>query len=261
MQPVPLGPLHALHWPARAPRAGQTVVAVHGVWVGAHVWAQVGTYLAAHGYDTYAVWLRHHEPGGEYRRLDGLGLHDYAADVAAAVSEVDRPVLVGHSMGGLLAQMVATRTTLVGVALLASAPPRGIPAIPHRSLVGPGLCHGLGSVFKSRFMHPFGDDAFLRHLSPDQQADLMARRVPEPRRVGWQLTFWPPAVEAAHVRCPVFVAGGTDDPVIRPWVTRQVAGRYRVVPALYQGSGHMLNLEPGWQSIADDLRHWIARHV
>lgn len=234
-------------------------MAVHGVWVGAHVWAQVGPYLASHGYDTYAVWLRHHRPGADHRQVRGLGLQEYASDVVAAVRHVRAPVLVGHSMGGLLAQMVATMTPLAGLALLASAPPRGIPVIPHLALVGPGIRHSLGQPFGSGLVYPFGDDAFLDRLPPNQRADLTARRVPEPRRLVWQLTFWPPAVQASRVTCPIFVGAGTDDPVIRPWVTRRVAARYGVAPTFYDGRGHMLNLEPGWQTVADDLVRWLRR--
>lgn len=153
-------------------------------------------------------------------------------------------------MGGLLAQMVAAMTPLAGLALLASAPPRGIPVIPNLALVGPGIRHSLGQPFGSGLVYPFGDDAFLDRLPPNQRADLTARRVPEPRRLAWQLTFWPPAVQAARVTCPIFVGARTDDPVIRPWVTRRVAARYGIAPTFYDGRGHMLNLEPGWQTVA-----------
>ena len=130
MRAVTIGPLWALHWPAIGRRAPRTLLAIHGVWVGALVWNQVGPYLASHGYETYAVWLRHHEPGADPGQLEGLGLQDYADDVAAVARNLSAPVLLGHSMGGLLAQLVATATEPSGLALLASAPPFGIPVIP-----------------------------------------------------------------------------------------------------------------------------------
>ena len=237
------------------------MLAIHGVWVGAPVWNQVGPYLASHGYETYAVWLRHHQPGADPGQLEGLGLRDYANDVTAVVRDLGAPVLLGHSMGGLLAQLVATATEPSGLALLASAPPFGIPVIPRLSLLVTGLRHFFGWPFGSVPMLPFADDAFLGRVSPGQRAALTARRVPEPRRLARQLAFAPPIIKASHVRCPIWVAGGDEDPVIRPWVTRRIAARYGVRPTIYRGGGHMLNLEPGWSSVADDLICWVERFV
>lgn len=261
MRTVTLGPLQALHWPTADLRAPQTILAVHGIWVGAHVWNQFGAYLASHGYETYAVWLRHHQPGSDHRQLEGLGLRDYAEDVATAVRELDAPVLIGHSMGGLLAQIAATLTEPAGLVLLSSAPTFGIPVIPRLSLLTTAVRNFIGRPFDSSPMHPFADEAFLERLSPEQLAELTANRIPEPRRLARQLAFWPPFVRASRIRCPVFVGAGDEDPVIVPWVTRRLAARYRVIPIFYQGRGHMLNLEPGWRSVGDDLMRWVERFV
>lgn len=261
MRTVNIGPLKALHWPTTDLKAPQTLLAIHGIWVGAHVWNQFGAYMASSGYETYAVWLRHHQPGSDHRQLEGLGLSDYAEDVAAAVRELDTPVLVGQSMGGLLSQIAATMTDPAGLLLLSSAPPFGIPVIPRLSLLMTGIRHFFGRPFVSDPLHPFADEAFLEQLRPDQRAVITARRVPEPRRLARQLAFWPPVVRASQVRCPVFVGAGDEDPVIVPWVTRRLAARYRVIPTFYHGRGHMLNLEPGWQAVGDDLMRWLERFV
>ena len=258
---VTVGPLQALYWPTTDLKAPQTIVAVHGIWVGAHVWRQLGPYLAAHGYATYAIWLRHHEPGADHRRLEGLGLRDYAEDVAAVVRELGNPVLVGQSMGGLVAQIAAALSEPSGLFLLSSAPPFGIPVIPRPSLLLTGIRSFFGRPFDSSPMHPFADEVFLERLSPEQRTELATRRVPEPRRLARQLAFWPPVVKRSQIRCPVFVGAGDDDPVISPWVTRRIAARYRVIPIFYDGRGHMLNLEPGWNSVGDDLMRWVERFV
>ena len=261
MRTVKIGPLQALYWPTTDLNAPQTVVAVHGIWVGAHVWRLLGPYLAAHGYATYAVWLRHHQPGADHRRLEGLGLRDYAEDVAAVLRELDRPVLVGHSMGGLVGQIAAAMSEPSGLFLLSSAPPFGIPVIPRLSLLPTSARHFLGRPFDASPMQPFADEVFLERLSREQRAEVTARRVPEPRRLARQLALWPPVVRRSRIRCPVFVGAGDDDPVITPWVTRRIAARYRVIPTFYDGRGHMPNLEPGWKSVGDDLMRWIERFV
>lgn len=261
MRTVKIGPLQALHWPTTDLKAPQTLLAVHGIWVGAHVWNEFGAFLASQGYETYAVWLRHHQPESDPRQLEGLGLRDYAEDVAAVARELGSPVLVGQSMGGLLAQIAATSTDPSGLVLLSSAPPFGIPVIPRLSLLIPGIRGFFGRPFDSGPMYPFADDAFLERVTPEQRAELTARRIPEPRRLARQIAFWPPIVRASEIRCPVFVGAGDEDPVIVPWVTRRLAARYRVIPTIYHGRGHMLNLESGWQTVASDLMRWVERFV
>ena len=261
MRTVNVGPLQALYWPTTDLKASQTLLAVHGIWTGAHVWRQLGPYLAAHGYATYAVWLRHHQPGADYCGLEAAGLRDYAEDVAQVVRELDGPVLLGQSMGGLVAQIAATLSEPAGLFLLSSAPPFGIPIVPRLSFLIPGIRNFLGRPFDSSPMHAFAETVFLERLSPAQRAELAAQSVLEPRRLARQVAFWSPVVRRSQIRCPVFVSAGDDDPVIVPWVTRRLAARYRVIPTFYHGRGHMLNLEPGWESVGDDLMRWMERFV
>ncbi len=258
---VRVGPLRALRWIGASPRFSQTVLLIHGVWVGAHVWRQLAPYLARHGYTTYAVWLRHHHPGADHGRLNGVGLRDYAYDIVEAVDELNGPVLIGHSMGGIIAQMATAISNPAGLGLLSSAPPLGIPAIPRLSFLASATRHFFGDFVGRQPMGPFGDRVFHEHLHPEQRDALAGNAVFEPRRVARQLAFWPPHVRRSHVRCPVFVAGGDDDPIITPWQTRQIGRRYQVVPTLYEGRGHMPQLEPSWEVIGDDLMRWMNRFV
>ena len=256
---VCVGPLRALRWKAIGNEEPHKLLLVHGVWVGAHVWRKLGPYLAGHGYTTYAVWLRHHHPKADRRHLRNLCLQEYAEDIAAAARDIGGVVLVGHSMGGLLAQMVAAVCDASGLALLCSAPPLGIPAIPRPSFVVPAARKFMGKPFARQMMTAFGDEVFHERLNADQREQLRASAVPEPRRVARQLAFWPPRVSRGRIRCPVYVGGGDDDPVITPWVTRKIARRYDVVPSIYQQRGHMPNLEVGWEGVGDDLLRWMHR--
>ena len=176
-----------------------------------------------------------------------------------AVRAIDGVVLVGHSMGGLVAQMAAEVCDVSGLALLCSAPPRGIPAIPRPSFAFPAARRFMGRPFARRMMTPFGSEFFHSRLNFHQREQLKASGVPESRRVARQLAFWPPHVSRGRIQCPVYVGGGDEDPVITPWVTRMIARRYHVVPNIYQQRGHMPNLEVGWEGVGDDLLRWMQR--
>jgi alpha-beta hydrolase superfamily lysophospholipase len=68
-------------------------------------------------------------------------------------------------------------------------------------------------------------------------------------------------VDASKVRVPVFVAGASDDRIISSRLARRTARHYGVEPHLYEGHGHWLLEEPGWERIADDVLAWLAGNV
>jgi len=62
-------------------------------------------------------------------KIASLSLRDYADDLVSLVNSLDSPpLLVGHSMGGLLAQLVAARTRHTGLVAACPAPAAGINA-------------------------------------------------------------------------------------------------------------------------------------
>jgi esterase len=101
---------------------GLPIVILHGLFASSKNWVSVGKALSAHG-KTYALDLRNH---GDSPHADSHTLEDLVADVADWISEqgLDRPVLVGHSMGGLtaMAYSLAHPHALRGLAVVDIAP-------------------------------------------------------------------------------------------------------------------------------------------
>src|SRR6266508_4388138 len=101
--------IHARTVLPEKPRAGPAIVLVHGAANSARVWKFWQYGLIAHGWATYAVDLRGH---GDNPPIDlsTTSMADYAADVAVLIGQLPKaPVLVGWSMGGLVALMLAAR--------------------------------------------------------------------------------------------------------------------------------------------------------
>ncbi len=261
---VAAGPLRALRWAVTDLQAPHTFLMIHGLWSGAHVWRRLGPYLASHGYTTYAVWQRHHQPGADHAQLEGLGIGDYSSDVEAAARDIGAPILVGFSLGGLVAQQVAARSSAAGLVLLGSTAPWGIPTLQPGLRTLEAIPRFLGRPIRPgplRMDFPYVRETCFSHLTDAEAEAHLAHHVPEPRRVARELAFWPPRVPASRIRSPVMVAAGTEDRAIAPWVARRLAARYRVIPTLYSGRGHMLPLEPGWEKVGDDLMLWADRFV
>ena len=101
---------------------GPPFVFVHGAANSALVWKFWQRELASRGTSSFAVNLRGH--GGSSVDLSRTSMSDYADDVAALVRQLNEPpILVGWSMGGLVAMMAASAGTAVACVGLASSTP------------------------------------------------------------------------------------------------------------------------------------------
>jgi len=106
-----------------APSDRPPVVLVHGAANSALVWAYWQEALAGHGWPSYAIDLRGHGKSAP-ADLSHTSMGDYADDVLALVREMARPpVLLGWSMGGLVAMLAAVRSDAVACVGLAPSTP------------------------------------------------------------------------------------------------------------------------------------------
>ena len=116
-----------------------TLVLVHGATSSAGVWRFWRERLEAEGYPTRAPDLRGHgrAPCADLGRVS---MGDYVADVAAAAGGLSRPpVLVGWSMGGLLALMYGAVASTLGVLALGPSTPGPLLEEPSSRAPAPGV--------------------------------------------------------------------------------------------------------------------------
>lgn len=105
------------------------VLFVHGAWHGAWCWeAHFLDHFAKAGFDCLALDLRGHGDSDAVAAMRWNRIGHYADDVMRVVESLERPpVLIGHSMGGLVSQHCLKRTdNLAGVGLLATVPYYGV---------------------------------------------------------------------------------------------------------------------------------------
>jgi len=84
------------------------LVLVHGSFGGFFMWKMIATALQKAGFHSYALSLRGHKPSGE-TDLGNISMEDYVDDITVVVNELhlEEPVVIGHSMAGLLVLMYA----------------------------------------------------------------------------------------------------------------------------------------------------------
>lgn len=98
---------HYLYWNVEG--KGQPLLLLHGLASNARIWELTAPYLAENGFVVYAPDMRGHglsdKPEGDY------GFEAVTADLAAFTGqlELERPLLVGHSWGAMVALAYASR--------------------------------------------------------------------------------------------------------------------------------------------------------
>jgi pimeloyl-ACP methyl ester carboxylesterase len=99
---------------------------VHGAWHGAWCWKPLMDYLAKKGFTGYAFDL----PGHGTRKsesVSGLGIMDYVYELESVIGKLGlvRPILIGHSMGGLILQKYLEQNEALATVIIAPCPSMG----------------------------------------------------------------------------------------------------------------------------------------
>lgn len=237
---------------------------VHGSFSGAWIWGEhFLPYLADAGWECMAVSLRGHGQSEGRERLDSLTLADYVADVGEAASALGRPpILIGHSLGGLVAQRFACRGQVAALAMLASVGPGGLgSAFTHMALRHPDLLWQLGRL---QTLGPQAVDyeVIRRGLfSQDFPSEQAYAYVPlfqrESQRAANELLMpqWFNLMPRPTV--PALVLGGNRDAFI-PYTDLALAATYwNAEMTVLDDVPHVMMLDTTWEKAARALRQWL----
>jgi non-heme chloroperoxidase len=248
-------------------------VMIHGGFCGS--WAFDGwraLYEAQH-YEVHVPTLRHHGPSRRTAtELGHTSVRDYADDIGQLLDRIgDPPVVIGHSLGGLLAQMLAAKKRVRALVLLAPSAPWGLlPSTPFEFFCGQALY--LEGAFWRKAVAPrhWIAAANALDLVPQQQREqILARLVPESGRAVFEVMHWmldaarTTYVDSRAVVCPILCLAGARDRISPPPTVRRIARRYGG-RARYQelpDHSHWLVGEPGWERIAAGSLDWLDRVV
>src|SRR2546430_4104799 len=109
-----------------APARARPILFLHGMWGGSWMWDHYLSFFAGRGYTGYALNLRGHHGSKPVDDIGRVPFADYLDDARAVAASIGDPIIVGHSMGGLLAQKLAELGDPPAVVALTPAAPRGI---------------------------------------------------------------------------------------------------------------------------------------
>ncbi|MCM2323820.1 MAG: alpha/beta hydrolase [Oligoflexia bacterium] len=241
---------------------------VHGSFCGGFVWEEYFLpYFAAQGFDCYAF-----DHGGRHGRAsgNGLGTHggslkDYVSHLKDAVAQVGRPpLLVAHSLGGIIAQKYIEQHEVPGVVFLAPASPFGLAgSMLHMTVHSPVLLWQLNVMqwLGTRFVNPrlFARELFAAEPTQEQLDQFVPRTRAEPVQVVLESIM--PNLPAMGQRPfpSALVIGGDRDAFVPAYEFRRTATLYKAELQLLAGANHMLMLDSCWQDVAERAVKWIER--
>jgi non-heme chloroperoxidase len=239
------------------------VVMIHGAFCGGWAFEHWRDMFVARGFDVHLPTLRYHDCGRHApKELGTTSLLDYADDLETLLGKIGKPAfLIGHSMGGLLAQMLAARRDVRGVACLAPSAPYGIlPSTPFEIASAQALY--MAGEFWNKPLNPERWIAIANALDMLDEAErerVFAQFVPESGLATFEIMQWAldarhaSSVDAAKVKCPVLCLVGARDRINPPGTARSIARRYRALGTCEElvGHSHWLIGEPGWENIAE----------
>jgi non-heme chloroperoxidase len=231
------------------------VVLLHGAWFHTSSWEGWARRFAAHGFAVRAQsWPE---------RLDGLTLEALIAYHEDAMRALDTtPVLIGHSVGGLIAQRLLGAGLARAAVALAPLPVNGVPLDNAQtrlwSLFEDGPAeegHDVVTLTPAQFRHTVANA-----VGEDEAARLFVRyAAPAPR---W--LFADTAVDTANrTRGPLLLVSGQEDRMVPDAATRAAYKLYGDSTAVtdlkqFADRGHSLAVDSGWRAVADHVLAWLV---
>lgn len=268
MFPYRTKPKHELELicrPAQSTDQGIPLLFVHGAYAAAWCWEEYFMpFFSAHGYSCYALSLRGHggSEGHEYLALTSLD--DYVADVEQIVGDLPgAPIMIGHSMGGMVVQQYMQKHSISGAVLLASVPPEGLlTSALQLAFREPQVFLELNLVHSSDGRHAtidsIGHALFSDNLPRAEMLKFLTRFQPESHRAILDMSFLPFRFQGKTKPTPTLVLGAEKDSFFPPYMVHSTAARFGTRAEIFEGMAHTMMLEPGWREVAERILVWLS---
>ena len=248
------------------------IVMIHGMWCTGANFDRLAGGLKPRGHACHAPTLPAHEVGVAHPEVGGKSLTEYLAFIEDFVERQhfpEAPILLGHSMGGLLAQQLAARIQPFALVLLTPSWPAGIYGV-------------RGSTFVS-FFRPLARWGWWRRphkpsfhravvsvfngVPRDKHVKLYDALVEESGRVVYEIAMWmadktgASRVDTAAVKCPVYVVSCGADRLVPASAVRKVAALYpQASMRHYPTRGHWVVDDVETDEMAAEIANWLQGH-
>jgi pimeloyl-ACP methyl ester carboxylesterase len=251
----------------------RNVVFVHGLFMNPKSWADWIAFFTAKGYRCHApAWAGHEgdppalraAPPGILRTLRLRDVVQQHRDLIASLGE--KPLVIGHSVGGLIAQILVNEGLAHAAAALNAAPPQGI-FVANWSFLRTNLpvVNPLAGAKPFQFTLKAFRYAFCNDMTLEETRPVYDSLVcPEARGVARGVASPDAQLDFAKPHAPLLLTGGEKDHIV-PWpINAKTFKAYRHAGStrelkILPGRTHFLCGQKGWEQTAALVHDWLRR--
>lgn len=256
----------------------KTVVFVTGAFVGHNCWDEWQLYFQSHGYMTVATpWPYKEDPVPVLRSkhpsdnegLTKLKLSEVIDSYARIIKTFpEKPIVIGHSLGGLMTQVLVNRGLAAAAIAIHPVPPLGVFPYEFSFLKAGWKSLGLFTSMKKTYLMSFKDwqYAFVNGMPlAEQQAAYDMLTIPESKRVARGGLSSQAKVDFKKAHAPLLIMAGSEDNIIPAHLNRRnyYAYQQREDSVLdykeFAGRNHYVLGQRGWEANADYALSWIDK--
>ena len=256
------------------------VVFIHGLWLHASSWAPWLELFRQAGYEPVAPgWPGIPDTVKEARAnpasIADHGIEDVTRHYAGIIDALPaRPVLIGHSFGGMIAEKLLGEDYAVGAVAIDAAQIKGVLPLPLSALrstlpvfKNPANIHKAVSLTAEQFRYSFGNA-----LSDTESDELYQRwNIPAPGRPLFEAAaanfslHSPAKVQTRNQdRGPLLLVMGGQDHTVPEAITKSTLKQYRHSDAVtdleeFPDRGHSLTIDAGWAAVAEAALAWLTK--
>jgi pimeloyl-ACP methyl ester carboxylesterase len=251
----------------------QTILLIHGMFMTPLCWEHWIPCYQAKGYRVIApAWpgrdklvetLRKKHPDPELAKLKLSDIVEHIANFIKGLDE--KPAIIGHSMGGLVVQLLLQRDLAVAGVALDPAPPMGVFTTAFSFVkanfpaINPFLLNRPVMMTFEHFQY-----AFVNTLPLEEQRAAYERYlVPESRRVPTQSLTAAGRVDFKKSHPPLLITAGEKDHIVPASLNRTNYRKYQGSSVTefkeFPGRDHFLIGERGWEEVADYSLSWLEK--
>lgn len=253
----------------------KTIVLIHGLFVNNTSWAAWKTYFEEKGFTVHTPANPGHEGNPSDLRknihpdLTKTGFEDVVQNIVRLIDTLpEKPIVVGHSLAGLVVQKLIELDKAVAGISIDGAPPKNVLA-PWATIKmvfpvvnffkGNSPFMGSTSWYHKAFFNNYGkadSDRFFEDIA-----------VPESRKIARDTLLKSYAkIDFKKPHQPLLFIGGENDTIFSAPFTKRIASKYSDKNSLvsyksFQGRSHFLCGEQGWEEVAEYVHQWIKTHA
>jgi len=256
----------------------KNIVFVTGAFVTHHCWDEWRTWFENKGYNTTAppwpfkngtaVELRNRQPNDtDLATLTLTQLVDHYAGIVKGFPE--KPIVIGHSLGGLITQIIVNRDLAAAGVAIHSVPPQGIIPYEFSFLKGGWKALGLFTSLRKTYLMSFKDwqYAFVNGMPLDQQQAAYEQfTIPESKTAARGGLTSAAHVDFAKAHAPLLLTAGSTDHIIPAHLNARNFKKYPQNGSVTEykelpDRNHFVLGQPGWEGDAGFILSWIQKNA